>query len=159
MGSMDQSPDRRTRRAALGLGGAAALALLAAAAGGRAIVATAQEATPDASPAAGDDLAGRFVVIRLRQFRDGQDPAEAMDLISEGYVPLARQIPGFVTYLGIADPASRNSSFIGVFADKTGADESTRVAGEWLRDNGYEFFEGDPVVSEGEIDVAAETDG
>jgi len=145
-----------TRRGALKLGGAASLALLAAGLGGRSVVAAVQDASPEASPAAGDGLEGRYAVIRVRQFREDQDPDEAMNLIREGYVPLAREIPGFAAYYGVADPASRGSAFIGIFADKAGADESTRVAGEWLRDNGHEFFEGDPVVAEGTIDVAAE---
>jgi hypothetical protein len=45
---------------------------------------------------------------------------------------------------------------VGVFDDKAGADESTRVAGEWLTANSYTFFEGDPTVAEGVIGAAAE---
>ena len=146
-----------SRREALRLGGAATLALLAGVASGRRIVAM-QEGSPAASPAAGGGLEGRYAVVRLRQFREGQDPDEAMELIRDGYVPPAREIPGFVAYLRITDPTSRGSAFVGIFADKAGADESTRVAGEWLRDNGYEFFEGDPVVAEGTIDLAAEAE-
>lgn len=159
---MDQRDEQTavgtTRRDALKLGGAASLTLLATGLGGRSVVAAMQEATPEASPAAGDGLEGRYVVIRVRQFREDQDPDEAMDLIRDGYVPLAREIPGFVSYLGVADPVSQGSAFIGIFADKAGADESTRVAGEWLRDTGYEFFEGDPVVAEGTIGIAAEAE-
>ena len=40
-------------------------------------------------------------------------------------------------------------------ADQAGTDESTRQAGAWLTDNGYEFFEGDPIVVEGPIGIAA----
>ena len=48
---------------------------------------------------------------------------------------------------------------MGVFADKAGADESTRVAGEWLAENSYTFFAGDPTVAEGVIGAAAEATG
>ena len=155
--TMDGMASGMTRRDAIRFGGAAALAMIAVGAGGRSVVAV-QEGSPEASPATGNGLEGRYVVIRFRQFREGQDPDEAMDLIREGYVPLAREIEGFVAYIGVADPASQGSVFIGIFADKAGAEESTRVAGEWLRDNGYEFFEGVPVVAEGVVGIVAEAE-
>ena len=45
---------------------------------------------------------------------------------------------------------------MGVFDDKAGADESTRVAREWLTENANTFFAGDPTVVEGVIGVAVE---
>jgi hypothetical protein len=44
---------------------------------------------------------------------------------------------------------------VNVFAEKTGADESTRVGGEWLQENEYDFFESDPIMIEATIGVAA----
>ena len=37
---------------------------------------------------------------------------------------------------------SGGQAYVGVFDDKAGADESTRVAGEWLRENSYSFLKG-----------------
>jgi hypothetical protein len=48
--------------------------------------------------------------------------------------------------------------YIGVYADQAGAEQSTRLAGQWLADNGYDFFIGDPIVAEAQIDYAAATD-
>jgi hypothetical protein len=106
--------------------------------------------------APGDELAGKYVVIRLRQPNPDWPVEEVMELIGEGYVPLVREIPGFVAYFGSADPVSGGQAYVGVFDDKAGADESTRVAREWLTENSYTFFAGDPIVAEGVIGAAAE---
>ena len=101
-------------------------------------------------------LVGKYVLIRLRQPNPEWSVAEVMQRIGEGYVPLVREIPGFVSYFGSSDPVSGGQAYVGVFDDKAGADESTRVAGEWLREHSYSFFEGDPTVAEGVIGAAAE---
>ena len=124
----------------------------------RALATSAQATPPVASPAAGaagDDLLGRYVVVRLRTLTGNRPVPEVQDLIQTGYVPLVRAIPGFVAYLGMADPDSRQSVYVVVFDDKAGADESTVVAQAWLADNGYDFFAGEPIVIEGPISVAA----
>ena len=142
-----------TRREALAVGGGLALtALLAAGLGGPRVSA---QASPEASPAAGDGFEGRYLGVRLRTFKAGQDIDEAMALIGEGFVPLVRSIQGFVTYFGSADPATGSAVYVGVYADKAGADESNRRAAEWLSSNGYDWFDGDPTVFEGTIGVAA----
>ncbi len=104
--------------------------------------------------APGGDLAGKYLLIRLRQPNPDWPVEEVMELIGEGYVPLAREIPGFVAYFGSADPVSGDQAYVGVFDDRAGADESTRVAREWLTENSYTFFAGDPTVAEGVIGVA-----
>jgi hypothetical protein len=101
------------------------------------------------------ELAGKYVLIRLRQPTPDWPVEEVMARIGEGYVPLAREIPGFVAYFGSADPESGDHAYVGIFDDETGAHESTRIAGEWLTENAYTFFEGEPIVAEGVIGVAA----
>jgi hypothetical protein len=138
-----------TRREALRVGGGAALAALLAAGLGWA----ADDASP--SPADGGGLAGRYAVVRLRKLKAGRTAVEVMARIDEGFVPLVRAIPGFVLYFGSADPETGDLAYVGVFADRAGADESTRRAGEWLAANAYDFFDGDPVVAEGAVAIAA----
>jgi hypothetical protein len=126
------------------------------------VIGVAAEASPAAAtdtPQAvtpGSELVGSYALIRLRQPNPDWPVAEVMARIGEGYVPLARQIPGFVLYFGSADLASGDQAYVGVFADKAGAAESTRVAGEWLTQNSYTFFTGDPIVVEGVIGAAAQ---
>ena len=122
--------------------------------GSRRLVA-AQEARPVASPSAGRGLEGRYVAVRIRTLTGELQTADVLATIQEGFIPLVEAVPGFVAYLGVSDPSSRQTAFVNVFADKTGADESTRVGGEWLQENQYEFFTGEPSVIEGTIGVAA----
>lgn len=140
-----------TRRDALRLGSGAALAALVAAAGVGRLSALGQEA----SPAAGDGLTGQYVVVRFRKLKAGQTAEEVMGLIDEGYIPLVGAVPGFVSYFGSTNPDTGDLIYVGVFADKAGADESTRLAGEWLAENNHDFFEGEAVVAEGTIAIAA----
>ncbi len=144
-----------TRRAVVRAGGLAivALQLNGNAIGSRRLVA--QEASPVASPSSGSDLEGRYVAVRIRTLTGALETTEVLATIEEGFIPLVEAIPGFVVYLGTADPSSRQSAFVNVFADKTGADESTRVGGEWLQENAYDFFAGEPIVIEGTIGVVA----
>jgi hypothetical protein len=109
--------------------------------------------------APGGGLVGNYLVIRLRQPNPDWPVEEVLELIEEGYVPLVREIPGFVAYFGSADPVSDDQAYVGMFADKAGADESTRVAREWLTENAYTFFAGDPTVAEGAIGAAAKAAG
>jgi hypothetical protein len=105
------------------------------------------------APAAG--LVGMQVAIRLRQANPDWPVDKVMALIAGGYVPLVEELPGFMAYFGSANPESGAQAYVVVFDDKTGTVESTRVAGEWLTANGYDFFEGDPTVAEGIIGAAA----
>lgn len=146
-----------TRRAVVKAGGglaAAALQLSGNAFGSRRLVA-AQEASPVGSPSSGSGFEGRYVAVRIRTLAEEHEAPDVLATIEEGFIPLVEAVPGFVAYLGVADPSSRQTAFVNVFADKAGADESTRVGGAWLQENGYAFFAGEPIVVEGEVGVAA----
>lgn len=114
------------------------------------------EASPAATPVADGGFEGKYVAVRFRQPNPAWTAEETLRLVGEGYVPLVRKIPGFVAYFGSADEVVGNQAYVVIFDDKAGADESTRVAREWLTENSYDFFMGDPVVAEGVIGVAAE---
>ena len=108
------------------------------------------------TPAPASDLLGKYVVIRLRQPSPDWKVEEVMHLIGEGYIPLVEKIPGFIAYFGSADAETGGQAYITMFDDKAGTEESTRVAGEWLKANNYTFFTGDPTLAEGEIGAAAQ---
>ena len=140
-----------TRRAVVKAGGGIAVASLHV--GGSAIASrqlvAAQEATPTASPSAGGGLEGRYVAVRIRTLAEAHEAADVLATIEEGFIPLLEEVPGFVAYLGVADPSSRQTAFVNVFADKAGADESTRVGGEWLQENGTSFSRASRQLSRG----------
>ena len=146
-----------TRRAVVKAGGglaAAALHVSGNAIGSQRLIA-AQEASPVASPSAGGGLEGRYAAVRIRTLTGAHETADVLATIEDGFIPLVEAIPGFVAYLGIADQSSGQSAYVNVFADKAGADESTRVGAAWLQENEYDFFEGEAIVIEGTIGVAA----
>jgi len=141
-----------TRRTIVKTGGGVALALTAIGTG-RVRRTSAHGATPEASPEAGS-LLGKWVTVRSRTLTGDVPADEVLSTIESGYVPLLHDIPGFVAYLGIIDPNSEASAFVTIFDDQAGTDESTVLAGAWLQENNYTFFEGDPVVAEGPIGIA-----
>jgi hypothetical protein len=145
-----------TRRAVFKAGSGLAVAALhlSGASTGSGRFVSAQDASPSASPSPGG-LEGRYVAVRIRTLKEVGETAEVFATIEEGFIPLVEAVPGFIAYLGIADPSSDQTAFVNVFADKAGADESTRVGGAWLQENEYDFFAGEPTVVEGTIGVAA----
>src|SRR5829696_1679127 len=81
-----------TRRTALRLaGGGVALALLAARAGDRA---TAHEATPTTETSKRD----AYAVMRTRAIKAEKSIDDLTIAIQDGFVPILRQIPGFIDY-------------------------------------------------------------
>ena len=120
---MDVAMGETTRRVALKLAGGAALLAFAGAGSGRASLG--QEASPVASPAGGDGLNGKYVVIRIRTVKPDRSAEELMALIQDGFVPLLKDVPGFIWYVAGANPETRGQFSVGVFADEAGAAESS----------------------------------
>ena len=58
-----------------------------------------------------------------------------------------QQVPGFREYILVE--TSEGAHSFSVFAEQTGADESTRRAADWGRQNLSGFFTGPPTVSIG----------
>ena len=146
------SDERVTRRTILKAGGG----LVAMAALGTTGIGMAwAQGTSPASAAAGGGFEGMWLAVRNRSIIPGTNADDMVTKIREGYVPLIREIPGFVAYIAMVDPNSQASAWALVFKDKAGADESTARAGTWLKDNKHEWFEGDPHVVEGSIGIAA----
>jgi heme-degrading monooxygenase HmoA len=90
-----------------------------------------------------------YVAVRRYQVKAGSID-ELARRAQEGYVPLVSQVRGFVAYYGVA--VGNESIFsVSVFQDQAGADESTRLAADWVRQNIAEFLQGPPEVTAGEV--------
>ncbi|WP_263101390.1 hypothetical protein [Kitasatospora sp. DSM 101779] len=81
------------------------------------------------------------------------DPAEAGRRVAEGFLPLLRQVPGFVAYYWV-DAGNGVMVSTSVFEDRAGAEESVTRAADFVRDNLASLLPNPPQVTSGQV-VAA----
>ena len=86
----------------------------------------------------------------MRRYDGVTDPAEAGRRVAEGFVPLLKQIPGFVAYYWV-DAGGGVMASTNVFEDRAGAEASTEKAAEWVRSNIASLLPNPPQVTEGEV--------
>lgn len=90
----------------------------------------------------------------VRRYEGVTDPAEAGRRVKEGFMPLIREVPGFVAYYWIdaGDGAMVSTS---VFEDRTGAEESTKRAADYVRENLASLLPNPPQVTAGDVVASA----
>jgi hypothetical protein len=86
----------------------------------------------------------------VRRYEGVTNPSEAGRRVSEGFVPLISQIPGFVAYYWV-DAGGSVMISTSVFQDKAGAEESNRRAVDWVRQNLAPLLPNPPQVTSGEV--------
>ena len=141
--SASTEPTSLSRRSAvLRLGGGGLAALLASSGG----LSAAQEASPMAgTPAAGQE----YLAIRQYQLAPGRTMEELHAVVESGFIPILQQVPGFREYFLVESGEGLQS--LSVFTDQGGAEESTRRAADWVRQNLTGFFTGPPTVTTGSV--------
>ena len=90
-----------------------------------------------------------YVAVRLYKVKAGSMD-EIVRRAQEGFVPLIRQAPGFVAYYGVVT-GSDSLFTASIFQDQAGADESTKKAANWIRQNLAEFVQGVPDIFTGDV--------
>ena len=90
-----------------------------------------------------------FAVIRHYHF-DKKDSATIDRLIREEFVPIVRKAKGFKRYYWLDTGEGEGASF-GVFSDKAGADESVRLAADYVREHLSKLLRQKPEIIEGPI--------
>jgi hypothetical protein len=90
-----------------------------------------------------------FAVIRHYHF-DKNDSATIDRAISEEFVPIVRKAKGFQHYFWLDTGDGEGASF-GLFTDKAGADESVRLASDYVRDRLSKLLTQKPEIIEGTI--------
>ena len=90
-----------------------------------------------------------FAVIRHYHF-DAKNGNEIDRQIREGFVPLLKKAKGFVRYYWL-DTGSGEGASISVYKDKAGADESVRLAAQFVRDHMSKLLTQKPEVIEGPV--------
>jgi hypothetical protein len=74
-----------------------------------------------------------FAAIR-RYHTDPDSLDEVVRQVNEGFVPLISDMPGFVSYIAI-NAGQGEFGTVSVFEDQDSAEESNKVAEEWVAEN------------------------
>jgi hypothetical protein len=90
-----------------------------------------------------------FAVVRHYHF-DKKDSKEIDRMVQDEFVPLIKKAKGFVRYYWLDTGAGEGASF-GVFKDKAGADESVRLAADFIKTKMAKVVMQKPEVIEGPI--------
>jgi len=94
-----------------------------------------------------------FATVRRYEGIDVSQKDELTKKIGESLAPRLSKLPGFNNYF-LIDTGNGVMSSVGLFDNSTQADESTRVASEWVRDEKLErVLPNPPKVTDGEVIV------
>jgi hypothetical protein len=94
-----------------------------------------------------------FATVRRYEGIDASHKDELKKKVGESLAPRLSKLPGFSGYF-LIDTGNGVMSSIGLFDTSTQADESTRVASEWVRDEKLErVLPNPPKVTDGEVIV------
>ena len=90
-----------------------------------------------------------FVSVRKYQITSGA-AEEVGRRVETGFVPIISQAPGFVAYYAVN--AGNDVVFsVTVFQDQAGADESNRLAANWVKQNLASFLPSSPEITAGDV--------
>ncbi|MFJ9643972.1 hypothetical protein ACWEPM_17375 [Streptomyces sp. NPDC004244] len=90
----------------------------------------------------------------VRRYEGVTDAAEAARIVQDGFVPLMRQVTGFVAYYWV-DAGNGVMVSTSVFEDRSGVDESIARAADFVRDHLASLLPNPPQVMAGEVVAAA----
>ena len=94
-----------------------------------------------------------YVTVRRYEGIDAGHKDELTKKVGESLAPRLSKLPGFSGYF-LIDTGEGAMSSIGLFDTSTQANESTRVASEWVRDEKLErILKNPPKVTDGEVIV------
>ena len=78
--------------------------------------------------------------------------AELAQRVNQGFVPIISQAPGFVAYY-VVDAGNDVVASVSVFQDQAGAEESNRMAADWVKENIASLLTGPPEITAGAVTV------
>ena len=110
--------------------------------------------TDDGEPFTDVETKGQPMYAAVREYEGIQDDSEAGRLVGESFVPLLEKVPGFIAYYWV-DGGNGVMASLSVFEDKAGADESVRLAHQWIDENAPGLFPNPPRVTEGLVVASA----
>jgi hypothetical protein len=93
------------------------------------------------------------VYAAVRRYEGVTDPVEDPRRVREEFVPLLKDMPGFVAYYEV-DAGNGVMVTFSVFEDRAGEEASTERTAEWVKENLASLSPNPPEVTAGEV-VAA----
>jgi len=90
-----------------------------------------------------------YAVVRHYHFNK-ENSAKIDKLVQEGYVPLLKKAKGFIKYYWL-DTGEGEGASLSVFNDKAGADESIRLAAEFVKAHLADVLTQKPEIIEGPV--------
>jgi hypothetical protein len=93
-----------------------------------------------------------FATVRRYEGIDASRKAELTKKVNESLAPRLSKMPGFGGYF-LIDTGNGVMSSIGLFDTSSQANDSTRVASEWVRDEKLDEILKTPTVTDGEVIV------
>ena len=95
-----------------------------------------------------------YAVIRRYRLAEGASIEELMARVHRGFVPIISRVPGFVAYHAI-DLGNGAVLSVSVFDGRDAAEESTRRAADYVRQELASLFTGPAEVELGEVGAHA----
>ena len=95
-----------------------------------------------------------YAAIRRYQVEPGSVD-EVKRGIGEDFLPTIKEVSGFQAYY-VVDAGDGRLATVSVFEDRAGAEESTRMAADWIRQNMASLIPNPPEVLEWEVVVHEE---
>jgi quinol monooxygenase YgiN len=91
--------------------------------------------------------------VAVRRYQ--MDPAsvdEVMRQVNEGFIPIIKDADGFLAYYALNAGAGEIAT-VSVFEDQAGAEESIRMAADWIRQNLAALLPDPPEITAGEVEA------
>jgi hypothetical protein len=91
--------------------------------------------------------------VAMRQYQVAPGSVDEITRgVNEGLLPIIKDVYGFQAYYAVDAGGGRIAS-VSVFEDRAGAEESTRLAADYIRQNMASLFPNPPEVLQGEVVV------
>ena len=88
--------------------------------------------------------------VTVRRYEGVTDPTEAGRRVNEGFLPIISEVPGFVAYYWV-DAGDGVMISTSVFEDQSGAEESSKRAADYVRENLASLLPNPPQITAGEV--------
>lgn len=90
------------------------------------------------------------VAIRRYRLLGSSSADEVLQRVREGFIPIIKDAPGFLAYYAV-DGGGGTLASVSIFEHRAGAEESNRMAADWVRENLSSMFPNPPEIIEGEV--------